>query len=466
MNDVFRQVGYIINEYVPDLYNSELFPFDQVLNIVDSDDLFTEEMLSKYINIRSLRMSFLSNDISGIQKLKSLKNVDLPMYTGCLESLIGLDLQSLSLKSWERDLLPLISMTNLRVLRLDNYKGNSLIDLKGMNLKVLKMPKFNGILVQFSPYAIRELVLPSFTGDLIPLRGSLSKNMDKVYLDSYQGSLSVFFGINIIKMKLYKWRGDFSYIRAEKGVEFLFPLRESIIKKLYLPCYRGKSIDSLKNMKKLELLNLNSYTGSLLPLKNLKSLRSLYISQFDRDISPLKHLSSLSILHISKFTGKYSMETNISPLKHLTSLKTLDINSYTGDISPLKHLTSLKTLDIDSYTGDISPLKDISLTSVSMLSYMEKFHLTYDNDERLEFISMDEKDRKKLEYNLIISYSYDIESGFYAEFYDMSIASDEDTQPMNALYSCGWNSFFDGETFGGEAFMENTYMNVMKRPLY
>ena len=36
------------------------------------------------------------------------------------------------------------------------------------------------------------------------------KNMAKVYLDSYQRSLSVFFGINIMKMKLYIWRCVFS----------------------------------------------------------------------------------------------------------------------------------------------------------------------------------------------------------------------------------------------------------------
>lgn len=98
--------------------------------------------------------------------------------------------------------------------------------------------------------------------------------------------------------------------------------------------WRIKNIDFVKQLKKLEILNVSNNMISELPnLSNLKSLKSLHANNnFIYKVGLLKGIDTLEEIYLSnnKLTG-------VRFLKNLKNLKTLDLhNNQINDLLPLK----------------------------------------------------------------------------------------------------------------------------------
>ena len=91
---LFRQVGTIINEYVPELYELDVFDPKQILFIIGNEKHDTTKFL-KYPNLRSLFI----NDFIGIINLIGLKlhTISLNAFDGDLEPLRGMPLHTINL---------------------------------------------------------------------------------------------------------------------------------------------------------------------------------------------------------------------------------------------------------------------------------------------------------------------------------------------------------------------------------
>ncbi len=55
VQNLFDQIGYIINEYVPELYKLELFKSEHILYIIENS---TNIDNFKYVNLKYLKMKY------------------------------------------------------------------------------------------------------------------------------------------------------------------------------------------------------------------------------------------------------------------------------------------------------------------------------------------------------------------------------------------------------------------------
>ncbi len=60
---VFDQVGYIINQYVPELYKFEMFQNTHIIEIIDHESTSIQGF-EKYINLKYLTMSKFNDDLT------------------------------------------------------------------------------------------------------------------------------------------------------------------------------------------------------------------------------------------------------------------------------------------------------------------------------------------------------------------------------------------------------------------
>lgn len=99
--------------------------------------------------------------------------------------------------------------------------------------------------------------------------------------------------------------------------------------------WRIKNIDFVKQLKKLEILNVSNNMISELPsLSNHKNLKSLHANNnFINKVGLLKGIDTLEEIYLSN-----NHLTNINFLKNLKNLKTLDLhNNQINDLLPLKN---------------------------------------------------------------------------------------------------------------------------------
>ena len=134
-------------------------------------------------------------------------------------------------------------------------------------------------------------------------------------------------------------------------------------------------LNGLKNLTKLQELEINTEPVNLEPLRNLTELRSLRIQAQNSEttslsLSPLSGMTKLTDLD---FSGSIQ-NGDLSPLSGLTELRALQIyhqswnggnsNSYTyiRDLSPLSGLTKLNSLDISGAAEgiDTSPVSHVA----------------------------------------------------------------------------------------------------------
>lgn len=134
---------------------------------------------------------------------------------------------------------------------------------------------------------------------------------------------------------------------------------------LYLPYRRYDyenplplvDLGGLRNLAKLQTLNVNGDVANLESLRNLSELRSLNLSSSGQDSTmSLEPLSGLSKLTELSFNGKVQ-NRNLSALSGLTELRSLQVyhnswnssnytNTYIWDLTPLSGLTKLNSVTI------------------------------------------------------------------------------------------------------------------------
>ena len=115
MISVFDQVGFIINEYVPELYRSDVFKNTHILTIVDDEIKLSIEGFEKYVN---------------------LKNLDMENFNGSLEPLEGIGIQQLWMNSFNDNVSPLKLNTRLKLLWTPLFSGD-LLPLSNLPIKLI-----------------------------------------------------------------------------------------------------------------------------------------------------------------------------------------------------------------------------------------------------------------------------------------------------------------------------------------
>ncbi len=105
MQDIFDQVGYIINQYVPELYKFEMFREKHIIYIIDEDSKKAQGF-EKYINLKYLVMDVFEGDLSPFA-LCPLLEIQMRCWDGDLTPLANCPLQKIDMSSFNGDLTPL-----------------------------------------------------------------------------------------------------------------------------------------------------------------------------------------------------------------------------------------------------------------------------------------------------------------------------------------------------------------------
>lgn len=148
------------------------------------------------------------------------------------------------------------------------------------------------------------------------------------------------------------------------------------------------SIDQIENCINLRTLEIcSSYRGSLKSIENLKNLKKLSCSITDNSKDSIKYLDSLRILKVYNFNGplddfRYlkdlevlefdsNFNQDLTPLKELKNLKILSLgNSFDKDISPLKHLKNLRELNLGyGFRSTLEPIKHMKNLNIRPIYY-------------------------------------------------------------------------------------------------
>src|SRR5438552_2548767 len=107
MKQVFSQVVYLINEYVPALYKFNMFSYSHIISISDA--------------------SYSSESIKYFKKYTNLKKIKMNNYDDTLEPLKDLRIQEISMNRFTGDLTPLKNAP-LKHVRMDKFKIKSIDD--------------------------------------------------------------------------------------------------------------------------------------------------------------------------------------------------------------------------------------------------------------------------------------------------------------------------------------------------
>ncbi|AMN30631.1 leucine-rich repeat domain-containing protein (plasmid) [Clostridium perfringens] len=131
-----------------------------------------------------------------------------------------------------------------------------------------------------------------------------------------------------------------------------------------------KDISVLKNLKKLEVLNMeNNKISDLTPISNLENL--IQIDASGNNINNISEISKLK--NLTKLFLYDNNITDISAIKNLKNLKILSLsNNCISTLAPLKDLKQLQSLDAsNNRITDLEPLKDLYKLSVLTLNNNE-----------------------------------------------------------------------------------------------
>ena len=145
IRDVFDQVGYIINQYVPELYKFYLFKGTHIISIIDED----------------------SKHAQGFEKYTNLKYLVMDSFEGNLSPFAHCPLLEIRMLSFNGDLSPLGDCP-LQKINIYYFKGN-LSPLKKCPLVEIFLASFDGDLTPLRKCPIQTAILYSFRGDLTPI---------------------------------------------------------------------------------------------------------------------------------------------------------------------------------------------------------------------------------------------------------------------------------------------------------
>src|SRR5438105_13455581 len=101
MESLFEQLGHLVNEYVPELYRSEIFKHKQIYSIEDKK----------------------AKSIDGFEKYINLRRIVMVWFTGSLHPLTNLRLRDIRMQHFNGDLSP-INDHPIEIINMNNYTGN------------------------------------------------------------------------------------------------------------------------------------------------------------------------------------------------------------------------------------------------------------------------------------------------------------------------------------------------------
>lgn len=327
MDEVFHQVGCVINEYVPNLYNCDLFPFSSLLSISVNKYEYKADRVScgMLANVRKLSMwadSYCMKDIDVCTKLVELEirgrgkipdhasyckrkrdyNYEESVYDEeCWDEGCGFsnckNLKYLLITKATVSLDSLVCCTNLEELTIDSYSRGQISALSSCK-------------------KLRSLVLGEFTGDLSPI--SQLTELEHVVLPCY-GTRSFHCPSTLVPFKNLVNLKTLSLNLSSDNID-LSPLAGLVNLVSLNIGMRSGNISPLLGLVNLSELNMSNYFGDLKDLCSLGNLRYLTIGcNSDIVLEQISRISNLQILMISKYGGdKIELLNNLVHLKHLT----------------------------------------------------------------------------------------------------------------------------------------------------
>ncbi len=345
-----NSVGMAVNDLSPLAGMTKMKRLD--LNI--GFEVTNLDALAGMTQLESLRLWGSNNSTSGITDIGSVAGMT---KLNTLELSVG-DV---------KDFSPLAGLTSLAVLRI--YGDYMIEDLSFLrNLTQMQNLHISGNSNDGAP-VIKDL---SDLSGLTKLT-DLQLNVSIASLDGLE---------NLTALRTLQMYGSGTYTDVDalanltELVEINLPYRYYNYDDPLLPV----DISGLKNLTRLQTLNINTDVASLEPLRGLTELRSLHIQANSSDtlVLSLKPLSGLTKLTGLQFSGRVQ-DGDLSGLSGLAELRSLQIyhhswnggngndRTYIRDLSPLSGLTKLNSLYVGGTAENIdtSPVAFVSDLNIS-----------------------------------------------------------------------------------------------------
>ncbi|TYG66134.1 hypothetical protein ES288_D06G243200v1 [Gossypium darwinii] len=392
-----------------------------------------EGMKLNKLEVLSLRLNFLNNSVfSSLVELSNLKSLDLffnklegAIYTKDLNVLSNLEelilsgnevngfipsqgLRLMNLKHLDLSgnglsgngfnysiLSSVVTLPNLKTLRIDISQCNGLIDLYGLsNLEELYMAS-NSVAGNDCGFSLQSL-------GLFPTLKTLSLggfNINETTMASYShNNFTSLKRLELWDCKINKnlTQQEGLNLRSLEELELSYSSLPSNFIQVFGPLISLKKLTAsgidgnnrppmhgvceFTNLQELDMYGCNLKGSLPMCFSNLTSLKMLSLSsnQFSGNISILMSLKLLESLDLSsnQFSG------NISAIQSLTLLESLDLssNQFSGNISALESLTSLQSLDVSNNKFHI-PSSLRPLFNLSKLKYLHADNNTIHADD-------------------------------------------------------------------------------------
>ena len=279
MNEVFHQVGYIINAYLPTQY--EILHPSHVLNVTTPDVM----------------------DLHFLPTYKYVKKLILPHFRGNLEQLIPCtQLEYLRMSSFQGDIYPLVECRNLHTLKSDW----PLLDISP--------------LIHY--YSLRVVNLTLIHGMKDPLQYCI--HLEAITIHSFNGSIaSLAKCSNLQKLNLPEFNGDISPLSNCRN-----------LRSIRLNKFTGTDIQPLSICTDLEELYMMRFTGSTLPLYKCKQLQVIHMPmcRFDRSTFECINLKSIQVREF---------QCQLFHLQHLQTIEIRDFDGALRPFRECKNLRKL-----------------------------------------------------------------------------------------------------------------------------
>ena len=306
----------------------------------------TKEELHSIINMKSLKLNDIIQEIEPIGRLTNLEHLDLsnsmiddltPLYA--LHNLKSLDISNTTIS----DLSPLENNKELRYINIENTKVKSLKPLHGLP-NITKILADGANLTSAEVYDLksrqRQVTVIYQTEDLRIWWGNLSSSWKEVFNNYVKCSL------NPTSEQLQSII-DLEEIEIDNSIviQTLEPLTQLMfLKKLVVNNNQVQDLSPLEDKIYLEVLSISGNpVDNIAPLKNLNALREINLENTTiYDLVFLSSLQNVKVLNISGTSVK-----NLKPLAGFNALEDLTIvNTGVRNINHIENLPSLKHLKV------------------------------------------------------------------------------------------------------------------------
>lgn len=385
---VFNEVGYLINEFIPEMYHCEFFQenksnilsISMPLCLYPGEDYFgmkinaneineinekildeISQELSEYKNLKWLKLEDFNFDISRLKLSKKIKTLILDTFNQSLEPLKNLNLEEISLKSCTHS-LELLRGIDIKKLYVSPLSAKKFESLRGLNpgtgleigletlIGTLSSLEYLGL-----HNSIRSLsVLKGMNIGTLDLRTLSLRSCDtlteltdvkinEIIAPFYRNNLEPFRGMGLKSIT----------VGSDDNLE---PLKDEPIEKIIMEQFTGWHGDLPLRGLPIRIIMMDQFNGSLEPLRGAP-IEYISMDQFDDDLSGLSE-SPVKIIRMNEYNGSLS---HISDL----FLERIEMNSYNQDDVPLNSQL-LMHIVMNSHKGNIMQLKTNSLKTIEM----------------------------------------------------------------------------------------------------